>query len=146
MIENLQDTYPGAGTFKFGDTAEQSRRFLKLVRKGKKTANCEAFRDFRNDPGAMPVVGRCDIAVYWDGTPALVVKTTAVRKVRFCDVSEKMALDEGGFETLEDWQDSREAYFKDTGGFTPEMMLVFEHFEVVEDLQGRELGPDEGKT
>lgn len=143
MIEDLQETYPGAGTFKFGQNAAQSRRLLKLVRKGKKSANSEAFRDFRKDPDAMPVVGRTDIAVHWDGTPALVIKTTAVRKVRFCDVTEDMALAEGGYESLEEWREGREWYFEQSGGFKPDMMLVIESFDVVENLQGRELDPDE---
>ena len=34
-IEDLQQTYPGAGTFKFGDSAELCQRLIKLVRQGK---------------------------------------------------------------------------------------------------------------
>jgi len=36
-----------------------------------------------------------NIAANWDGTPALVIRTTKVSEVRFCDVTEEMALMEG---------------------------------------------------
>mgnify|MGYP002067294185 CR=1 FL=1 len=64
--EDLQDTYPGAGTFKFGDNAKLCQHLIALVRQGKKTATCAALSDFDGEPEAMPVVGRCDIAANWD--------------------------------------------------------------------------------
>jgi uncharacterized protein YhfF len=137
--EDLQDTYPGAGTFKFGDSAQLCQHLIALVRQGKKTATCGALADFDGEPEAMPVVGRCDIAANWDGTPALVIRTTKVEEIRYCDVTEEMALAEGENDTLLGWRKDHKAYFKRNGGFDPEMMLVFEHFELVEDLAGREL-------
>ncbi|PVA07294.1 ASCH domain-containing protein [Thalassorhabdomicrobium marinisediminis] len=138
-IEDLQETYPGAGTFKFGDSAELSARLIQLVRDGRKRATCGALRDFEDEPEAMPVVGRTDICAYWDGTPALVIKTTSVEQIRFCDVTEKMALAEGEDDSLLGWRKGHKAYFRRNGGWDPEMMLVFEHFELVEDLDGRAL-------
>ena len=137
--EDLQDTYPGAGTFRFGDGPELCQHLIALVRKGKKRATCAALSDFADEPEAMPVVGRCDIAANWDGTPALVIRTTGVEEVRFCDVTEAMALAEGEDDSLEKWRKSHKAYFKRNGGFDPEMLLIFETFELVEDLAGREL-------
>ncbi len=136
-MEDLQVTYPGAGTFKFGDNAKLCAALIALVRAGKKRATCEAYREFEDDPAAMPVVGRCDIAANWDGTPALVIKTTRVDKVRFCDVSAEMALAEGEDDTLDGWRANHQAYFARNGGFDPQMMLVFEHFDVIEDLADR---------
>lgn len=138
-IEDLQQTYPGAGTFKFGDSAELSARLIQLVRQGKKRATCGALRDFEDEPDSMPVVGRTDICAHWDGTPALVIKTTKVEKIRFCDVTEAMALAEGENDTLEGWRKGHKAFFKRNGGWDPEMMLVFEHFDLIEDLDGRAL-------
>ncbi|MFT7147389.1 MAG: hypothetical protein ACJASZ_002271 [Yoonia sp.] len=137
--EDLQDTYPGAGTFKFGDSAELCQHLIALVRRGRKTATCAALSDFEGEPDAMPLVGRCDIAANWDGTPALVIRTTKVEEVRYCDVTEEMALCEGENDTLLGWRKDHKAYFKRNGGFDTEMMLVFEYFELVEDLAGREL-------
>ncbi|QMU59573.1 MAG: ASCH domain-containing protein [Boseongicola sp.] len=137
-FEDLQDTYPGAGTFKFGDNAKLSKRLIALVRSGHKRATCGALTDFTDDPASMPVVGRCDIATNWDDTPAVVIRTVQVDQVRFCDVTEEMALAEGENVDLEGWQEDHKTYFERNGGFDAEMMLVFEHFEVVEDLAGRE--------
>lgn len=138
-IEDLQETYPGAGTFKFGDNEKLCQELIALVRAGKKRATCGALRDFEDEPEAMPVVGRADIVANWDGTPALVIRTTNVQQIRFCDVTEDMALAEGEDENLEGWRKGHKAFFKRNGGWHPEMMLVFEHFELVEDLKGREL-------
>ena len=140
-IEDLQQTYPGAGTFKFGDSAELSAHLIHLVRIGKKRATCGALRDFEDDPDAMPVVGRTDICTHWDGTPALVIRTTKVEHIRFCDVTEAMALAEGEDDTLEGWRAGHRAFFERNGGWDPDMMLVFEHFDLVKDLDGRELPP-----
>ncbi len=142
QYENLNDTYPGAGTFKFGDSQELCDHLIDLVRKGKKTATCGALAEFEAEPEAMPVVGRCDIATEWDGTPALVIKTKSVEKISFCDVTEKLALAEGENKTLAGWQRDHQAYFERNGGFEPEMMLVFEHFELIEDLGNRPRGDE----
>lgn len=136
-MEDLQVTYPGAGTFTFGDSPELCAELLDLVRQGRKTATCEALAAFDDDPKSKPQPGRCDIAANWDGTPALVIRTTKVQKVRFKDVTEEMALAEGENDTLDGWRRDHEAYFKRNGGFDPEMMLLFEHFELVEDLSDR---------
>jgi len=136
-MEDLQDTYPGAGTFKFGDGPELCAELIALVRQGKKRATCGALSEFEVEPEAMPVVGRCDIAANWDGTPALVIRTVKVEKIRFCDVTEEMALAEGEDDDLAGWRRGHEAYFARNGGFDHEMMLLFEHFELVEDLADR---------
>jgi len=72
-----------------------------------------------------------DIAANWDGTPALVIRTTKVSEVRFCDVTEEMALMEGENDSLVGWRKAHKAFF--------EMLLIFEEFELVEDLDGRAL-------
>lgn len=140
-IEDLNDRYPGAGSFRFGDGPALCARLIALVRAGKKRATCGALRDFDDDPGAMPVVGRADIATDWDGTPALVVRTTRVDLVRFCDVTQEMALAEGEDDDLGGWRAGHQAFFARNGGFDPDMMLVFEHFDMVEDLEGRGIRP-----
>ena len=137
--EDLNDRYPGAGNFLFGDNKALCQELIALVRAGRKTATCGALRDFEDEPEAMPVVGRCDIAMNWGGSPALVIRTTDVQQVRFCDVTEEMALAEGEDDDLAGWQAGHRAYFERNGGWSPDMMLVFERFELVEDLDGRAL-------
>lgn len=139
-IEDLQDTYPGAGTFMLGDTAQEGADLIALVRKGKKRANCAPLRDFKDEPEAMPVVGRIDIIVDWDGTPTFVVKTVRVDEVRFCDITENMAKADG-FKDLLAWRKATRARIKKGGNFDPVLSLVFEFFSLVEDLDGRQIEP-----
>ena len=133
-LKDAMKKYPNAETFKFGDSAHLCKILLDLVKSGKKTATCGALRDFQADGEAMPEVARQDIALNWDGTPALVIETVSVEQMRFCDVTADFALKEGENETLEGWQRDHKAYFERNGGFEPEMILVCERFRLVEVL------------
>lgn len=137
-LEKLRQRYPDSATFKFGDSPELSARLLALVRSGKKVATCEALRAFENGAETMPAVGRRDIALNWDGSPALVVETISIELMRFCDVEEGFALAEGEDETLEGWRQAHQRYFERTGGFDPEMTVVCERFRLVADLVARD--------
>ena len=139
-LVQLKLAYPDAETFKFGDSEALCGELLALVRAGKKTATCGALREFEAGGEAMPVPGRKDIALNWDGTPALVIETLDVAIKRFCDVGEAFALAEGENEDLAGWQRDHRAYFERNGGFDPEMQLVCERFRLVEDLRTGESG------
>ena len=134
-LEDLLKKYPDATTFKFGDGASLSASLLRLIREGKKTATCGALHEFTEGHEDMPVEGRCDIALNWDGTPALVIRTVAVDIKRFCDVDEEFALLEGENDSLAGWRSDHQAYFERNGGFDEEMLLVCEQFEVVEVVE-----------
>ncbi|MET1415773.1 ASCH domain-containing protein [Roseibium sp. HPY-6] len=134
-LKHLKEIYPGAATFKFGDGEELSGHLIALVRAGTKTATCGAVRDFETGEETMPEVGRMDIALDWDGTPALVIETLEVKTMRFCDVPEDFALAEGENDDLAGWRTDHQAFFERNGGFDPEMWLVCERFRVVRDLQ-----------
>ncbi len=120
-------------SFKFGDNEELCNELLRLVRLGQKTATCEALRVFGSDGEAIPVVGRRDTALNWDGTPALIIETLEVTQMRFCDVDECFALAEGENDDLEGWRRDHQQYFERNGGFDSEMMLVCERFKLVHD-------------
>ncbi|OOY19225.1 ASCH domain-containing protein [Thioclava sp. DLFJ5-1] len=130
-------------TFTFGDSRELCDELLALIREGKKTATCGALTYFTEGGEDMPVVGRRDIALDWDGKPAVMIETVEVTIRRFCDVDEDFALAEGEDETLEGWRQGHQAYFERNGGFTPEMELVCERFRLVKDYQGEPDGPEE---
>lgn len=135
-MTNLADQharYPGAETYVFGDSARLSGELLALVRSGVKRATCTTWAEIAAGE-AVPQIGRCDIATTFDGRPALVNRTVELRLVRFCDMTEKMALAEGEDETLESWRDGHERYYRRLGVFDPKMELIWERFEVVEDL------------
>lgn len=134
MTNDPMARYPGAATFTFGDSRALCDRLLALVRAGRKTATCGALRDFGAGGEALPEPGRRDIALDWDGRPALVIETVAVEIVRFCDVGPDFALAEGEDASLEGWQAGHRAFFARNGGFDPGMDLVCERFRLVEDL------------
>lgn len=133
-VAALRARYPGAETFAFGDSRALCDRLLVLVREGKKRATCGALRDFTDGVEPLPVPGRRDIALDWDGFPALVIETAEVTIRRFCDVDADFALAEGEDATLAGWQAGHRAYFERNGGWTPEIELVCERFRLIEDL------------
>lgn len=134
-LEDLKKRYPEAASFRFGDGATLCASLIQLVREGKKTASCGALHDYMDDGDEMPLVGRCDIALNWDGTPELVIKTVSVEIKRFRDVDEELALLEGENDSLAGWRSDHQAFFERNGGFDEEMLLVCERFEVVEDVR-----------
>ena len=132
-MRDLNDDYPGAGTFRFGDGPELCDELTNLVIAGEKTATCGALRDFpEGDPG-RPVVGRRDIATDWGGTPRVVIETTDVFECRFRDVPEAFALAEGEG-SYQDWRAGHVRYFERNGGWSEDMWLLCERFRVVEAL------------
>lgn len=133
-IDTLKQRYPEAQTFVIGDNATLNAHLLTLIRQGQKTATCAALSDFAPGKEAMPVVGRSDIALSWDQTPALVIQTVEVTQHKFCDVPEDFALAEGENETYAGWQRDHKAFFKRNGGWSEDMMLVCERFKLIEDL------------
>ncbi|CAD0183529.1 hypothetical protein RUESEDTHA_00399 [Ruegeria sp. THAF57] len=137
-LKDVLTRYPGAQTFKFGDSASMSAELLGLVRAGRKTATCGALRDYPDGSTETPMVGRRDIALEWDGRPALVIETLEVTVSRFCDMTEAFALAEGENETLEGWREDHRRYFERNGGFDPEMELLCERFRLIEDLASEE--------
>lgn len=137
-IDALKQKYPGAETFRFGDSQALSDRLVALVRTGRKTATCGALRDFQDGGEAMPVTGRKDVVLNWDGSPALVIQTLDVTVTRYCDVTADFALAEGENDDLDGWRRDHQAFFERNGGFDPEMALVCERFRVIEDLQAED--------
>lgn len=134
-LDEVKKKYPNSKTFTLGDNEALCQELLALVKSGKKTGTCEDVRQYKNSPDEMAVVGRKDIALNWDGTPALVIETMEVNHRRFCDVDEEFALSEGEDDTLEGWQASHQRYFERNLGFFPEMELVCERFRVVEKFE-----------
>ncbi len=134
QVDQATTKYPGAVTFTFGDSERMCNELLVLVRSRKKTATCGALRDFGPGGEPMPLVGRRDIVLNWDGTPALVIETLEVSIQRFCDMDMEFALAEGENDDLEGWRRDHRRYFERTGGFEPEMELVCERFRLIEDF------------
>ena len=133
-LDEVKARYPDAETFTFGDNKALCDLLIGLVRSGRKTATCGAMRDFEENGETMPVVGRKDIALNWDGTPALLIETTDVSICKFKDVPEDFALAEGENGSHAGWAEDHMRYFERNGGFSPDMELVCERFRMVEDF------------
>ena len=132
--------HPGAETFTFGDSRALCDDLLARVRSGAKTATCGALRDYGPDGEAMPVVGRRDIALDWDGAPALVIETVDVTMRRYSDVDAAFALAEGENDDLQDWRDDHRRFFERNGGWSDDMELVCERFRLIEDIGACSIG------
>jgi uncharacterized protein YhfF len=78
-------------------------------------------------------VGRRDIALNWDGTPAFMIETVEVSTRRFSEMDAEFVAAQGEFRDLNDWRASYEAYFHRTCGFKPDMKLMCERFTLIED-------------
>lgn len=133
-LADVKVKYPGCTTFTFGDNMKLCDELISLVRSEKKTATCEALREFESGMEAMPSAGRIDIALNWDGTPALAIRTLSIAIEKFSEVGELFALAEGENDNLEGWRLNHEAYFERNGGYEPDMKLVCERFELAEDF------------
>lgn len=129
--------YPDATSFKFGDNEALCQKLISLVRSGHKTATCDAVASYERDGVPIPEVGGFSIALNWDNTPALVIKTLSVVFIPFNEVKEEFALSEGENDSLIGWREEHQVYFDRNAGFSPEMLLVCERFRMVRDLGRR---------
>ena len=134
-LSEVKVKYPGCTTFTFGDNRELCDELISLIWSRRKTATCEALREFETGKETMPSVGRIDIALNWDGTPALAIRTLSIVIEKFSEVDELFALAEGENDNLDGWRLDHRVYFERNGGFDPEMKLVCERFELVEKFK-----------
>lgn len=127
--------YSSAPRWAFGDSSELADRLLELVLAGTKTATCSALEGYRIDDEPLPRVGQLDIILDGLGQPRCVIRNVAVDTIAFRDVDEALARQEGeGDLSLEYWRREHQAFFEREYGFSPDMLLVFEHFEVIEEF------------
>ncbi len=132
-LQQIIDENPDAETFRFGDSAALCAEILALVRSGQKTATCEAVSAYGDGGDAWPEVGRRDVALNWDGTPAVMIETVEVTTRRFADMDAEFVAAQGEFRDLDHWRAGYEAYFRRTAAFSPDMKLMCERFKVIED-------------
>lgn len=133
--DDLPKRYPGAQTFHFGDSAEMAQSLADLVIDGGKRATCGRLEAFPDGSPARPVVGRRDIVTDFHGDPLVVIETVDVFRKRFRDIGMKFACAEGENDDLAGWRRDHRAYFERTGGWSDDMWLLCERFEVVEILR-----------
>lgn len=113
--------------FSFGDGPEMADQLLAFILSGTKRATCWSVRD-----GQQTHVGKQMVVLDGRAIPRAVIETLSLEQKRFVDIDFAFASAEGeGDATLEDWRAGHQAYFERNGGFSPDMMLWVERFEVV---------------
>ncbi|UWQ17828.1 ASCH domain-containing protein [Jannaschia sp. M317] len=132
-LQQIIDAHPDAETFRFGDSEALCAEILGLIRTGKKTATCEAARVYGAKGDAWPEVGRRDVALNWDGTPALMIETVEVTTRRWSEMDAEFVAAQGEFRDLAHWQSGYRRYFERNGGWSEDMKLMCERFRVVAD-------------
>ena len=80
--------YEGAFAYPVGDSAALNAEILALMRSGVKTGTCDAWAIYVDGTEELPVVGRVDIALDWEGRPALATRTLAVERIAFDKMDE----------------------------------------------------------
>ncbi len=126
--------YPGAVTFRHGDGPALNAEILALIRAGRKTVSCDALAAFEARGEALPQPGRIDIALSWDGAPALAIETLRVDLIPFDRMTETQIPPQGEFRDLADWRAGYRAYLTRSGHFAADALMVVETFRVVQDF------------
>lgn len=125
--------YPDAARWAFGDGPELADELLQLVLSGEKTATCSSYASYRREQ--TPMIGDDNIILDGRGEPACVIKTLALRLVRYDQVTAEMAAKEGeGDKSLAFWRRGHREFFTRESTFAADMWLVFEEFALVEIL------------
>lgn len=133
----------------FGDSRELADELLALVVDGPKRATAAALADLEQDETALPVPGGMSIATDGQGRARAVLRTTDVRVGPLSSVDDAFAWDEGeGDRTRRTWLADHEDFFErflPTIGlaFEPDMLTVFERFEVLYSEGPTTQGADE---
>ncbi|EOI5775348.1 ASCH domain-containing protein [Cronobacter malonaticus] len=131
-VDELQQKYPGAPAWGFGDSPHMADELGALVAYGTKRASCSYYHAWRQD-GEPVLPGDYHIILNGAGEPLCVIRTHTLRLVKFCDVTEQLAALEGeGDLSLAYWRKEHEAFFTRAGCFSPDMPLMFEEFDLVE--------------
>jgi len=120
----------------FGATPEQADELLALLLSGTKTATAGALWDYEAEGEELPTPGALGIVTDGHGVPHALVVTKQVDVVPFDEVSAEQAYLEGeGDRSLATWREVHERFFTEhavhTRGFTPDMPVVLERFDVL---------------
>lgn len=137
---NVPPAYAHLPQWAFGHTKKEADQLIALVLDGKKTATSVALYHYEDEPPPEPG----DKAVLLDGSnrPRCVIEFTSVEPAVFEEVDAKFAHDEGeGDLSLAHWRKSHKASFTREGYFAPDMLLLCQHFRVIERLEFRRMAP-----
>lgn len=131
-VNKLQQKYPDAYVWSFGDSPQLAGELVALVKQGIKRATCCSYASYKLDE--TPVIpGALHIVLDGAGAPACVIRTMSLRLIRFNEMTPELAALEGeGDKSLAYWREGHKAFFTREGTFSPDMELIFEEFTVIE--------------
>ncbi|MFS2224149.1 ASCH domain-containing protein [Pantoea sp. B65] len=130
----LQAKYPGALSWSFGDSAEMANNLAALVIQQVKSASCGSLHAYLQET-TPPTVGSFSIILDGSNQPVCVIRTIALRIIRFCDVTAELASKEGeGDLSLAYWRKEHQEFFTRADSYAEDMELVFEEFQLVEAI------------
>ncbi|SOE09973.1 uncharacterized protein YhfF [Hoeflea halophila] len=135
-LDQVMKRYPGAVSYRPGDSEALNSEIIELMRSGRKTATCATLDEFEDNPGSYPEVGRIDIVLDWNERAAMAVRTLSLEKIAYSEMDPGRVPPQGEFVDLDDWRRGYAAYLGRNGGFDPNVTLLYERFEVVEDFAG----------
>ena len=117
----------------FGHSKQEADALCALVLAGTKTATCAALYHYEDEPAPEP--GDRSVLLDGDNQPRCVIEFTATDVVPFDEVDAAFAHLEGeGDRSLATWRKIHQKSFTGEGYFAPDMMVVCEHFRIVERL------------
>ncbi len=123
----------------FSDQQAMSVRIIDLIRAGEKVGTFTSPWLFEGDRNKTPVVGGYMMVTDFEGTPALIVRTTKLETVPYDEITEEHTqIDGPAVRPLDVWDRVHWAYFErnlEPKGMAPErdMPVVVEQFELVCD-------------
>jgi len=122
-------------SFGFGgdDTPELRNELAWLVRDGPKRATAGLLDDYEADGDPIPAVGDYFVVTDAAGDAVTIIRTTWLDIVRFVDVDEQFAWDEGeGDRTLGWWREAHARFFAASGhAVNDDTKVVLERFDKV---------------
>ncbi len=134
-IEGSDVEWQALPRFPFGDGPELADELLELILLGRKRATCwSAVAGLKGT-----VIGGRWVVEDGKGRPRAVLETVDLRQQRFDLVDASFAAAEGeGDLSIAYWRDAHRSYFIKNGGFTPDMLLWCERFELIHILEAHD--------
>lgn len=129
--ELIPEVYRAAPRWSFGDSPALADELLALVLAGTKRATCESLASCQAN--IMPRAGEVSVILDGAGKPVCAIETTDVAIMRFTEVDQAFAFEEGEDDrTLESWRAAHRGYFGRQGTFSEDMQVVCERFKLLD--------------
>ncbi|MDX7998483.1 ASCH domain-containing protein [Xenorhabdus sp. Reich] len=132
-MESIENKYPKAGRWVFGDSPEMNDELAELVVKGVKTATTCSFDSYCTY--GPEIISSHNVVFDSQDNPICVIRIMTMHLMKFSEMTEELAWKEGeGDRSLHNWQLDHQSFFTREGNFSPDMEMVVFEFKVIEKL------------